>query len=771
MNTTLQTTIENFRMKATNFTLTLFLISFAFLLGAQTSSKLDSLINNEPASNDSIHYEHLLYIASEYNNSDRSLALPYYHKARKIAEHLNDYSRLGHINKFIGVNHLYLASNDSSKYYLEESSSYFRATGDSLRIIANNTNIALIYQRQNKIEEAVGLYHKVIADSENIEEWIEVIFAKINLASLLINQKTFDQALNYLNSIDADYERFTEKLKKDLQVESEENLSSSELTKLVEDNGDYQFIKANYPSIFINQGICLKELADINTDKRDSLLLGAENYLKKAINTSGDNPYVNAYAFNNLGGIFKKEEKWVDALTNFKQGLDAFKSINNTRGIVLSLSNIGSTQIKLNNNQVAGERLREALKLAEEIGFNIEIKNIHKSLAENHEALSVYDSAYFHFRQYASLEDSIKNETRINAIQELEIRYETDKEREEVARLSLENEFKTKAQRTQLILFLLGLLGITGLGLYIYTRYRLSKQKEIAEYQQETNKAMAKFVPTEFVKTLGKNDIREVALGDEVEKEVTVLFSDIRNFSSMSEVMTPIENFRFVKKYVERMSPIVHSNGGFINQYLGDGIMAIFQNDPDNALRACIEMQAATESFNLELATNNQDPIRVGMGIHTGSLVMGIIGDDKRQDAAIISDTVNSAARMESLTKAYGNKIVLSKSSLDKMISEKDFKIRALGQAMVKGKKQPLDIYECYDCDSPELQSKKIAQSDAFSKGVNAYYERAFDQSLIHFKEIYQSNPDDLVAYSFIKRIGNIKSSPSDQPLPGVKLI
>ena len=188
------------------------LVTFSISLDAQQST-LDSLLESIPSTKDTIHYEHLIKVAEEINITDRQKALPYYYQARDIVESLNDVNRLGNINKFIGVNHLYLAHNDSSMHFLEESSRYYAAVGDDLRIIANNTNIALIHQRKNETEKAVELYHKVISDSEKIEEWIEVIFAKINLASLLINQKDHSKALKYLNSIDADYEKFTDNLK------------------------------------------------------------------------------------------------------------------------------------------------------------------------------------------------------------------------------------------------------------------------------------------------------------------------------------------------------------------------------------------------------------------------------------------------------------------------------------------------------------------------------------------------------------------------------
>ncbi len=280
---------------------------------------------------------------------------------------------------------------------------------------------------------------------------------------------------------------------------------------------------------------------------------------------------------------------------------------------------------------------------------------------------------------------------------------------------------------------------------------------------------MAKFVPLEYVRTLGKENIKDVKLGDSVEKEVTVVFSDIRSFTSISEQLTPQENFAFVKEYVEHMSPVIHRNGGFINQYLGDGIMAIFQNSASDALNACIQMQDQVEKYNLQIQKRKMEPIRVGMGLHTGILVMGIIGDENRMDAAIISDTVNTAARMESLTKAYGSQIILSSESKNKLSSGENFHIRGLGQASVKGKSKPLNIFECFNCDSHDRIQKKIRSIDSFQQGVSSYFKRDFEQAEQIFRKIYDEDTSDMAAWSFIKRTHRFVSDEQKEDIQGAK--
>ncbi|MCL4158557.1 UNVERIFIED_CONTAM: hypothetical protein GTU68_052522 [Idotea baltica] len=263
------------------------------------------------------------------------------------------------------------------------------------------------------------------------------------------------------------------------------------------------------------------------------------------------------------------------------------------------------------------------------------------------------------------------------------------------------------------------------------------------------NEVTAKFVPHEFLRALGYESITEVGLGDLSHREVSVLFTDIRGYTTLSEQMTPEDNFRFVNAFHGRMGPVIKRNNGFVNQYLGDAIMAIFPKSPTDALNASIEMQKALSDYNEKRIKDGHVPIRIGVGFHTGPLVMGIIGDENRLDAATIADTVNASSRIESLTKHYGASILLSDDSLKKTEDPLSYHIRFLGNVQVKGKSEPIGIYECFDGDSPEVLKLKTETQPDFDQGLMHYYGRQFHDALDLFEKILQINPKDRVVRLF----------------------
>ena len=200
--------------------------------------------------------------------------------------------------------------------------------------------------------------------------------------------------------------------------------------------------------------------------------------------------------------------------------------------------------------------------------------------------------------------------------------------------------------------------------------------------------------------------------------------------------MSPEENFNFVNAYNRRMGPVIQNNNGFVNQYLGDGIMALFTDTPTDALQAAVQMQKTIQSYNGKRIRKGQTPIRVGMGMHLGPLIMGITGDENRLDATTISDTVNSAARIEDLSKHYGTSILLSGDCLQKIENQDEFNFRYLGGVQVKGKKEALKIYECFDGDLPEMVALKSATQTEFEKGINYYFEQSFSQAALVFGSV-----------------------------------
>ncbi len=266
------------------------------------------------------------------------------------------------------------------------------------------------------------------------------------------------------------------------------------------------------------------------------------------------------------------------------------------------------------------------------------------------------------------------------------------------------------------------------------------------------HKATSKFVPSEFLKSVGRERITEVVLGDHVEKKVTVLFSDIREYTHLAEGMTPRQNFKFVNSYVGKMGPIIQEHKGFVNQYLGDGIMALFPINAKDALQAAIDMQLAVRVYNERRIREGYEPISIGIGLHTGPLVMGIIGDIHRNDTAIIADTVNTASRMEGVTKYYGTRIILSEDSWDQ-IEEKDrYNVRYLGKVKVKGKDQIVGIYECFDSDPPEdLQSKKETLP-WFQAGLKHFFNNDFTKAQAEFQKIIDHHKQDKVAHYFLRK-------------------
>jgi class 3 adenylate cyclase len=283
----------------------------------------------------------------------------------------------------------------------------------------------------------------------------------------------------------------------------------------------------------------------------------------------------------------------------------------------------------------------------------------------------------------------------------------------------------------------------------LYER-NLKEAREREESMRRIYEVAAKFVPTEFIGSLGHDVITDVKLGDQVEKVVTVLFTDIRDYTSLSEQMTPEETFQFVCDYNETLGPIIRRHHGFINQYLGDSIMALFPRKAIDALSAAIEMKQGIREFNAKRATHGLPGIRIGIGMHTGPLVMGITGDKDRLDATTISDTVNTASRIESLTKYYKANLLLSDATVKEIGDMSEYKMRYLGKVQVKGKQASIGIYECFNGNTDEEMKIKEKTLLLFNEGMRDYLSRSFDTAIRSFRTITNENPDDQTAAFFL---------------------
>lgn len=297
----------------------------------------------------------------------------------------------------------------------------------------------------------------------------------------------------------------------------------------------------------------------------------------------------------------------------------------------------------------------------------------------------------------------------------------------------------------------------------------LKESRDREEAIRVIHEVSQKFVPSEFIKSLGKARITEVSLGDLAEREVTVVFVDIRDFTTISESLSPKDNFLFVNGFNNRMGPIVRKNEGFIMQYLGDGFMALFPKGAQSALNASVEMHKVLQHYNEERASKKRRPVKIGVGMQNGNLIMGITGDTNRLDAAIISDTVNTAARIEGLSKHYGTSILLTKECKENLKNPELFDFRFLGPVQVKGKQNSIYLYECINGDDFSLFKHKLNTMTSFNNAMNLYFNKEFAMAAVTFQEIYKTNIKDQTSKLFLNKSAHLITQELEDNWKGVE--
>lgn len=307
----------------------------------------------------------------------------------------------------------------------------------------------------------------------------------------------------------------------------------------------------------------------------------------------------------------------------------------------------------------------------------------------------------------------------------------------------------------EIIFFSLGL----GYRIRLTEQQKLEAEREKRQAQEALNEELSKynvafkrFVPHEFLRSLGHQSVLDVGVGDGVEKKVTVLFSDIRDYTTLSEQMTPKENFDFLNTYLGIMGPIIQRHHGFVNQYYGDGIMALFMESPEDAIQASLEMIRSLREFNSAREAKQQSKLRIGIGLHTGPLMMGVLGDRQRMDAGVVSDTVNTAARMEGLTKHYGAKILMSEQTWTGIEDPDSYDQRFLGKVQVKGKKDPLGVFECVELQSDTEKEAFRLLEQRFSQGLKHYFAKEFLAAIECFQIILEQMPSDKASSLYLEQ-------------------
>ncbi|MCB1158862.1 MAG: hypothetical protein H7A25_08790 [Leptospiraceae bacterium] len=311
---------------------------------------------------------------------------------------------------------------------------------------------------------------------------------------------------------------------------------------------------------------------------------------------------------------------------------------------------------------------------------------------------------------------------------------------------------------------------ISSIVLILANRFiELHKESETLNYELNEHKnAIQRFVPHEFIEVLGKKEAKDIQLGDSVDKEMTVLFSDIRSFTHISETINSREVFYFLNLYLKRMEKAIEINRGFVDKYLGDGILALYSDSEDSkfnsderAILSAIEMQDKLKKFNKRIKNKLKFPeIKIGIGIHSGNLILGTVGSKRRIDTTVIGDTVNLASRLEALTRDYETSIIISENTYQQIKNPELFKIREVDYVRVKGRERSVKIFEVYNNNPKELITQKDKLQDLFSSAIENYRIQNFEMALSDFCKYKEALGTDAVSQLYIKRCEMFLQSP-----------
>jgi adenylate cyclase len=295
---------------------------------------------------------------------------------------------------------------------------------------------------------------------------------------------------------------------------------------------------------------------------------------------------------------------------------------------------------------------------------------------------------------------------------------------------------------------------------------------ELAETQAAANmmRLFEKFVPKQFLHRIAKNGLENVKAGNVQANRITTLFSDLRSFTTTSEGMTPQALFDFLNEYLAEMQRPIDQYGGFVDKFIGDAIMALFDQEgaaqAEAAVKAAIGMQQRLREWNGERHGPPEQPVASGIGIHSGVVMLGTLGSTTRIDSTVIGDAVNLASRLEGLTKYYGVRIIVSDDTWGQL-DQGIFESRRLDLVSVKGRDAPVTIREIYqDLRGAELdRHRRLAE--VFAPALKLYEHRQWSKAQQAFRACLEIVKEDVASTMFIERCAYYSANPPSEDWDG----
>ena len=274
----------------------------------------------------------------------------------------------------------------------------------------------------------------------------------------------------------------------------------------------------------------------------------------------------------------------------------------------------------------------------------------------------------------------------------------------------------------------------------------------------EVNQAIRRFVPYELIAALGHPDVTTLRLGEAVSREVTILFTDVRGFTTRAERLPPDETFRFLNQLLTRLGPIVREHRGFVDKYIGDAVMALFLHDPVDAVRAAIAMQRAAADI-----VGDAGPVKIGVGIHHGTVRMGLIGEHDRLQATVISDAVNLCARVEGLTKELRAGVLVTGDVATRFPPDLGEDSRSLGRSPIRGRVGVVELFEVFAHEPDTLRREKRASRAALAQAIALFEEGRRDEAASSLRQLSDTSPEDGPLAWWAARAGG---PPPSGPIP-----
>ncbi|RDV26724.1 adenylate/guanylate cyclase domain-containing protein [Alteromonas aestuariivivens] len=303
----------------------------------------------------------------------------------------------------------------------------------------------------------------------------------------------------------------------------------------------------------------------------------------------------------------------------------------------------------------------------------------------------------------------------------------------------------------------------------------VSEAEKQRRFQERADEAMRlsqtfqKFVPRQFVEHFAKHGSDTLELGRADEDDVAILFCDIRGFTGLSERMRPQELMNFLNSYFLRMNAPIHQNRGFIDKFIGDAIMALFdhpggthKDKATDALQAALDLRKALDIYNEHRRNSGYKAINIGIGVHFGPVIIGTVGSDDRMDTTVIGDSVNIAYRLEALAPKYSADIIVSAKVLETIGNDFDVQTRLLDWVRVKGRQAPIEIYEILSHLSEQEQQMRQAVEPDIRAGLDCRRNQDWDGAIEFFERALSQNPQDPLPQHHLQVCRNLRDTALD---------